>query len=502
MIQFGTSGWRSIMAEDFTFANVRRVVQAIATHLKTNVSEYRSTGVSATQQNVTPAPRHADTPIRPVIVGYDTRFLSPEFAQAAAEVLSKNGLPVLFSKTFVPTPVVSYSILHQKAAGSVNFTASHNPAEYNGIKFNMANGAPASPEATHDIERLANENVSEYGGIGVSATLRDVTPTSRHADTPIRMFDPKPAYLAKLRKIIDVGALRRAHLKVGADVLYGTGRGYLDTFLTEAGCRTTVLHDWRDVTFGGQSPEPAGPQLAELIKTMRKEKLVAGFGTDGDADRFGVVDQDGTLLSPNEILPIVLQHLVKHRRMKGLVVRSVMTSHFIDAVARHYKLELKETPVGFKYIAEAMMAGGFLMGGEESGGLTMAGHVPEKDGILACLLMAEVRAVERKSFRQILKDLQKEVGPYYSNRINLHLSDAGMQNVRKRMETFTPNTIDGLAVKKIVRMDGFKFVFQDDSWLGVRLSGTEPVVRLYTEANTSKKLKDLETIGKKLITAA
>ena len=489
MIQFGTSGWRSIMAEDFTFENVRRVVQAIADHLK-GEGERGRTGDPENAKDVSPLSPLTASPVRPVVVGYDTRFLSPEFAETAATLLARNGFSVLFSKEPVPTPVVSFQIMHRKALGGVNFTASHNPAEYNGIKFNRASGAPASPEVTHDIERRANA-----GGAAPSAVARSEEEAAR-----IQAFDPRPAYLSRLRQILDVSALKKARLKVGADVLYGTGRGYLDTFLKSAGCRTTVLHDWRDVRFGGRSPEPAKEQLGELIVRMRREKLVAGFGTDGDADRFGVVDEDGTLLSPNEILPIVLQHLVKTRHWKGLVVRSVMTSHFIDAVARRYDLPLKETPVGFKYIAEAMETGGFLMGGEESGGLTIQGHVPEKDGILACLLMAEVRAVEKKSFRQILRDLRKEVGPYLSDRVNLHLTPDVMQGVRKRLETLTPNSLGGLAVKKIVRLDGFKFVFQDDSWLGVRLSGTEPVVRLYVEADTAKKLKALEKIGTQLIT--
>ena len=299
--------------------------------------------------------------------------------------------------------------------------------------------------------------------------------------------------------MIDVSALKKAKLSVGVDCLYGAGIGYVDEFFKESGCRTQVLHNWRDVLFGGMAPEPAGEQLAELKKLLRREKLVAGFATDGDADRFGVMDADGTILSPNEILPIVLEHLVTTRKAKGLVVRSVMTSGFIDAVARHYGLEVRETPVGFKYIAEAMEQGGFLMGGEESGGMTIDGHVPEKDGVLACLLMAEVRAVRKKSFREILKALRKEVGPYLSNRVNVHLTEPAMQAVRKRFETFTPNTIEGLSVKKIVRLDGYKFIFQDDSWMGVRLSGTEPVVRLYLEADTAKKLKELEKIGTKLI---
>jgi phosphoglucomutase len=466
MIKFGTSGWRSIMAEDFTFANVRRVVTAIAQYLKEQPNQGR-----------------------PVIVGYDSRFLSPEFAREAAQILVKHGLPVLFANDFVPTPVVSFQITHQKALGAINFTASHNPAEYNGIKFNGPEGAPATPEMTHEIERRAN------------ALPENLPATHLTADEEkrIKSFDPRPAYLAALRKVIDVPAIKRAKLKVGVDVLYGTGRGYLDTFMKSTGARTTVLHDWRDVQFGGQSPEPAEPQLADLIKLIRKERLVAGFGTDGDADRFGVLDSDGTLLSPNEILPIVLNHLVKTRGWKGFVMRSVMTSHFIDAVAKHYSLPVRETPVGFKYIAEGMKEKEFVMGGEESGGLTIRGHVPEKDGVLACLLMAEVRAVEKKSFKQILAELRRMVGPYLSKRINLHLTEPAMQNVRRKFETLTPNAIDGHEIKKIVRLDGFKFIFRDDSWMGVRLSGTEPVVRLYLEADTSKKLNALEKVGTKLI---
>jgi phosphoglucomutase len=468
-IKFGTSGWRAIMAEEFTFANVRRVVQAIATHIKAG-------------------------PERPVIVGYDTRFLSPEFARTAADVLAANGLQVIFSRDFIPTPVISFQIRRLKTAGAINFTASHNPAEYNGIKFNTADGAPSNPDVTHEIERLANQDGETGRGEDKGKFPGPAVPQES-----IQTFDGRPSYLKALHRIIDAGALKKAKLKVGVDVLYGTGRGYLDEFLCEAGCRAEVLHNWRDVRFGGQSPEPALPQLNEMVKVMREKKLSAGFGTDGDADRFGVIDDDGTMLSPNEILPMVLRHLIKTRGWKGLVVRSVMTSHFIDAVARRHNLPLKETPVGFKYIAEAMLAGDFLMGGEESGGLTIQGHVPEKDGILACLLMAEVRAVERKSFREILKQLRRDVGPYFSKRVNLHLKNDVMQALRERLSSFNPSSIDGLVVKRINRLDGFKFIFQDDSWLGVRLSGTEPVVRLYLEADSIKKLKDLEKIGTKLI---
>src|SRR5258708_14292464 len=243
MIKFGTSGWRSIMAEEFTFANVRRVVGAIATYLTEN---RKSEG--------------------PVIVGYDSRFLSPELAKDAATLLASRGFPVLFSKDFVPTPVVSFQIRYQKALGGVNFTASHNPAEYNGIKFNGPEGAAATPEMTREIERLAN-------------ALPDNLPASHPSasdEKRIKIFDPRPAYLAALSRVLDTSALKKAKLRVGADVLYGTGRGYLDTMLQSTGCRTVVLHDWRDVNFGGQPPEPAEPQLAEFIKLSRKEHWVAG----------------------------------------------------------------------------------------------------------------------------------------------------------------------------------------------------------------------------------
>ncbi len=513
MIHFGTSGWRAVIAEEFTFENVRKVVHAIAQHLANGqggkgaggqrLSSSSPAAVSGGSIMMSPPPPPSPsrgegvregvaTKNAPVIVGYDTRFLSPELAKITADIVSSYGFPVLLSKDPVPTPVVSFQIIHEKALGGINFTASHNPAEYNGVKFNMASGAPASPEVTKEIERFANEG-------GPPTPTLPLEGGGSKAGGGVRSFDPRPAYLSCLKKIIDVSALKKAKLKVGVDVLYGTGRGYLDAFLKEAGCRVTVLHDWRDVNFGGRPPEPASEQLAELVKVMKKEKLSVGLGTDGDADRFGIVDADGTLLSPNEILPIVLEHLVKTRGWKGVVVRSVMTSHFIDAVAKSYGLQVKETPVGFKYIAEAMMAGRFLMGGEESGGLTIQGHVPEKDGILACLLMAEVRAIQKKTFREILSDLRRRVGPYLSKRVNLRLSNEVMQGVRKKFETFTPNVIDGLSVKKIVRLDGFKFVFQDDSWMGVRLSGTEPVVRLYLESDTPKNLQSLEKIGTRLI---
>src|SRR5437879_4355499 len=272
MLHFGTSGWRAVIAEEFTFENVRKVVHAIATHLRNTSSSPAVSGGGSIMMGPRQGHSGATMTGAPVIVGYDTRFLSPELAKLAADIVSSYGLAVLLSKDPVPTPVVSYQILQHKAAGGINFTASHNPAQYNGIKFNMANGAPASPEVTQEIERLANEGAGEQGSKRareqeLSPTPAPMTssPAAAGGGSIIRTFDSRPAYLARLQKIIDVSALKKAKLKIGADVLYGTGCGYLDAFLKDAGCRITVLHARRDVNFGGHSPEPAEEQLAELV---------------------------------------------------------------------------------------------------------------------------------------------------------------------------------------------------------------------------------------------
>lgn len=470
-IRFGTAGWRAIIAQDFTFQNVKIVAQSIADYLRSEKLHHRQ-----------------------IIVGYDTRFLSEDFATIVTEVLAANSIQVMLCQKDAPTPAIALEILKRKAAGSINVTASHNPYEYSGIKFSSAWGGPALPEVTRDLE----ERCLQYLNDGKA--IPRMTLTEGRKKKLVIDFDPAPNYIKQIHELIDFNALKRAKLSIVCDVLYGTAKNYLDLLLKEAGCKVTVLHDWRDVLFGGHAPEPSKENLTEMIEIMKKQKPHLGLGTDGDADRFGIVDSDGSFLTPNEILPLLLDHLVRTRKWDGIAARSVMTSHFLDAVAKQYDVEVRETPVGFKYIAEVMLKENFIVGGEESGGLTIKGHIPDKDGILACLLMAEVRAAARKPLRQCLIDLQKKVGYFYSDRMNFHLPPDRMDRLKDKLASKPPTSIGNFSVKRIVDMDGFKFILRDQSWIGIRLSGTEPVVRCYAESDSPSKLKNLIACGKKLIT--
>ena len=469
-IHFGTAGWRAIIAQDFTFKNLRVVTQSIVDYLKVEKLHHRQ-----------------------IIVGYDTRFHSENFARTVAEVLAANGVQVLLTQTDAPTPVISFEILQRKSAGAINITASHNPPEYSGVKFSTSWGGPALPEVTRYIEERCAVHLADTKPVP-RMTLAEARKKKLVVD-----FDPAPHYLKHMRNLIDFNALKKAKLSVVCDVLYGTGRNYLDTLLLESGCKVTVLHNWRDALFGGHAPEPSRENLAELMATMKKQKAHLGVSTDGDADRFGIVDSDGSFLTPNEILPLALDHLMRTRQWKGVVARSVMTTHFLDAVAKMHDVELRETPVGFKYIAEVMLKDNFVLGGEESGGLTIKGHIPEKDGILACLLMAEVRAAAKKPLRQCLADLQKKVGAFYTQRLNLHLSPEKMDALKEKLSTHPPTNIGEFSVRRIVDVDGFKFILKDQSWLGVRLSGTEPLIRLYAESDNEKKLSEIVAQGKKIV---
>lgn len=466
-IHFGTSGWRDIIADGFTFTGVTAVTRAVARYLKARGQARRG-----------------------VLVGHDPRFLAERFTRLAATVLSEEGITVRQVEQAAPTPALSAAVLDLKLAGCINFTASHNPAEYQGFKWSNAQGSPATLEEVASIEREANRLLAKNGGQAPRGVRRG----------KILAFDPKPGYFTRLRKMLPLPMLRRARLAVVADPLYGAGRGYLDEALRLIGCRVTVLHDSRDVLFGGHPPEPDAERLAEATKLMLKQRACLALGTDGDADRFGVVDRDGTYLTPNEVLALTVYLLVRHRGWQGRVVRSVVTSHFVDAVAGHYGLPVQVTPVGFKYIGESMSRGGFLVGGEESGGLTIAGHVPEKDGVLACLLMTELVARERRSLRAVLNDLYQLVGRVYTGRINVSLSArSGSGRLRQALGRFHPQRLAGHKVASVDRLDGYKFILDNGAWLGIRLSGTEPVARLYLEAGSRPDLNRLAAEGRKLL---
>jgi len=470
-VTFGTSGWRGVIAEDFTFPGVRAVSQAIGEYILAEEPHGRRRGV---------------------VVGYDPRFLSEAFAAEASRVLAEQGIRVFLCDRDTPTPVIAYEILRRQAAGGIIVTASHNPPEYNGIKFSAAWGGPALPEATKQIEGRAN---------AILTTSRVSQEPRQGGELPglIERIDPRPAYVERLRSLIDLETIRRARLSVVVDCLYGSGRGYLDSLLREAGCDVAVLHDWRDPYFGGSSPEPSRDNLKELTSRVVERGAHIGLATDGDADRFGLVDAGGTFLEPNYFLGLLLSHLVRGRGWQGGVARSVATSHLVDAVARHLGIPLYETPVGFKFIGELIAQDRLVLGGEESAGLSVKGHVPEKDGILACLLAAELVASHRGArLEALLQDLYAEVGTVLTRRLNYHVEPGAVERLRERLER-PPSRMADREVVQVNRLDGVKLILEDGSWLLLRPSGTEPVVRLYAEAASEERLEALVAAGKDLI---
>jgi alpha-D-glucose phosphate-specific phosphoglucomutase len=472
-IKFGTSGWRGIIARDFTFDNVRLATQGIADYLN---SELRTPNSEL----------HGRKPV--VILGHDTRFLGREFSLAAAEVLAVNGLKPLLCNRDTPTPVIAHTIRHRKAAGGINMTASHNPAEYQGLKFSTSNGAPATPEVTKQIEA----NIAKLQAQGWS--FNGAVIGTYQCPT----FDPQPDYFKQLQRLIDFAVLKKAKLKVAIELEYGTGRGYLDTLLKGVGAKVTVFHGEINPLFGGHHPEPNAAGMADVSKFVRSGKAQMGLGLDGDADRFGIVDKDGTWLTPNQILALALYHLKKNRGWTGAVVRTVPTSHQVDAVAELLGVKVYETPVGFKYIGALMESEPIIVGGEESGGLSVKGHVPEKDGILACLLMAELVATEKKSLGQILKELAKQIGEFYTDRINVSFAPDKKDALLAKLGSGLKN-IGAFKVEKFITTDGFKFLLPNREWVAFRASGTEPLIRCYIEAKSRAGLKKLQAACRQVL---
>jgi alpha-D-glucose phosphate-specific phosphoglucomutase len=462
-IKFGTSGWRAVMAEEFTFANVRRAANGIARYVRSQ----KSTGAR-------------------VIVGRDPRFLGETFCAMAAEILSGYGITPLLIAEPAPTPAIAYAVIREKTDGAINFTASHNPPEYNGIKFSTADGAPALPEATKKIEAeiaafdAAGEIPKAQGGVAAQG------------------LDPKPKYLARLNEIVDVKAIRKAALRVVFDPLWGAARGYSDSVLREAGVEAATVHDYRDVLFGEHAPEPDDHLLNDLREKMRELNAAIGIATDGDADRFGIVDRDGTFFQPNYIIALLFDYLVESRGWKNGVGKSVATTNLVNALARHHKVELHETPVGFKYVGELIKQDKIAIGGEESAGLSIRYHVPEKDGVLAGLLCAEMVASRGKSLGEQLRELFAKVGSYYPRRENFRLTPEIKAKFTKKLQS-DPRDFSGRKVAEVVRKDGLKLVFEDGSWICYRLSGTEPVVRVYAEARTEEGLEKLSSAAKQWI---
>jgi alpha-D-glucose phosphate-specific phosphoglucomutase len=466
-IHFGTSGWRGLIAEDFTFDNVRLASAGIAYYLLTKSGRPR------------------------VAVGYDTRFLSEKFADAAADILNSHGVETGVSTRPDPTPSLAQEIISSRLDGGINITASHNPAEYNGLKFSTADGAPALPEATRQIEEFIRLILAdEYSLKGPNFTS-----PLRHA------AEPRTAYLAVIKQKVDLETIAKAKLRIAYDPLYGTGRGYLDALLREAGVEVETLHDFRDPLFSGVGPEPSEKNLAELAQFVREKSCAVGISTDGDADRFGIVDSDGTWIQPNYIIALLADYLIEVRKVPGGLGRSVATTHLVDAVAKYHGVQVYQTPVGFKYIGELIKEDKIVLGGEESAGLSIRGHLPEKDGILACLLVAEMVARSGRSVKQQLDALLKKVGPCYTVRVNVALAPDVQKRLMGKLKN-DPKEFEGRRIAKLDRTDGLKLILDDGAWVLMRPSGTEPVVRIYCEAASPAELDRLVASAKTFVANA
>jgi phosphoglucomutase len=459
-IKFGTSGWRALIADEFTVANVRRAARGIAAY----VLSQKPSGAR-------------------VIVGRDPRYLGERFVEVVAEVLAASGIQPLVIAEPAPTPAIAYEIIRLRADGGINITASHNPPEYSGLKFSTPDGAPALPEVTAAVEKAipGEDGVAPGGG-----------------KASWQMIDPRPAYLARLKEIVELAAIRKSGMKIVFDPMWGAARHYSDDLLRAAGIAVTTLHDTRDVLFGGHAPEPDGPLLDDLRAAMKTAGANIGIATDGDADRFGVVDEDGNYIQPNFVIALLFDYLVETRGWKNGVAKSVTTTNMVNALAEHHGVELHETPVGFKYIGELIKQDKIAIGGEESAGLSIRHHVPEKDGVLAGLLCCEAVARRNRPLGRQLHDLFGKVGSFYPRRENFRLTPEVQEKFTSKFQT-NPAEFAGRKVKQVVRIDGMKLLLGDGSWVGYRVSGTEPVVRVYTEAKSEPELEKLAADAKNWI---
>ena len=463
-IKFGTSGWRAIIAEDFTVVNVRRAVTGIASYV---------------------AGKNPKNPR--LIVGRDPRFMGETFVAIAADILAAHGIQPLVIPEPAPTPAISFEVTRSASDGAINFTASHNPPEYNGIKFSTPDGAPALPKVTKAIEQAIVS--SDESGMTTGNEEKRISP---------QQIDVRTNYLRRLSELVELSAIKKAGLKIVFDPFWGAARGYSDTLLREAGIQVATVHDTRDVLFGGDAPEPDDHLLVECKMKMRETGAHIGIATDGDADRFGILDADGTFLQPNYIIALLFDYLVETRGWKNGVAKSVATTNFINALAEKQRVQLYETPVGFKYIGELIKQDKITIGGEESAGLSIRHHVPEKDGIIAGLLCCEMVAVRQQTLGEQLRTLFNKVGSFYPVRENFRLTPEMKEKFTRKVVN-DPSDFLGRKVKQVVRTDGLKLVLDDGSWVCYRLSGTEPVVRVYSEARSPEDLEKLSAAAKQRI---
>jgi phosphomannomutase len=474
-IKFGTDGWRAVIAEDFSFANVARVAQAAADYWKSETQKPKSEIYKR---------------LLKVIVGYDRRFFSDKFAQISAEVLAGNGFQVVLTPEPTPTPSISFAVKHLDAIGGVMITASHNPPIFNGFKLKSYYGGSSSPDECKAVESFLDRN-----------PVRSVELKAAIEDGKISLQDLRPAHYAAIKKLVDFKLIAKSKLRFAHDALFGVGAGCFEKILTGTTCRVTTLNAKHDVLFGGINPEPILQNYGPTQKYLRAHPHDICLVTDGDADRVGGMDGRGGYLTTHQIICLLLRHLFKNRKETGRIVKALTTTSMVDKMCAVYGLPLVETGVGFKYICAEMLKGDVLLGAEESGGIGFPGHIPERDGIAAGLMLLEMLAVEKRSVNKICAELKKEFGPHCYGRIDTHFPLEKRAALIEYLQKNPPDKLLRSPLMEVKSFDGVKFIAQDTSWLMLRGSGTEPILRIYAEAKTDVDAQKLLRLGVKLTSA-
>ncbi|MDM7999261.1 MAG: phosphoglucomutase/phosphomannomutase family protein [Dehalococcoidia bacterium] len=468
-IKFGTDGWRGIIADDFTFANVRYCAQAVAEHLR--------------DQNLAP---------RGMVVGYDTRFASERFAAAVAEVFAGNGIKTLLCQQATPTPIVSYGVTHEKAAGAVIITASHNPGQWNGFKIKSPDGSSAPTQVEADVESRLPQIIAQD-------RVKRLELEECLSKGIIRYVDLSTAYFDHISGLVDLQSLRQSGLRIAVDSMFGAGSGYFKRALGGGNTEVIEINGERNPIFPGIQPEPIARHLKKLSVTVQDTGASIGLATDGDADRIGAVDEKGQPLTPLQIFALLALYFFEVRGERGPIVRTITTTSMLDRLGKIYGVPVYETKVGFKYVAPVMMSENALIGGEESSGFGFRGHIPERDGILAGLYLLDFMNRLKKFPSQLIDYLYSKVGPHHYNRVDLEFPPADREKIIARIAGKTPAEIGGARVVKVNTADGFHFALADGSWLLVRFSGTEPILRIYAEASTLERANLIIAEGKRLL---
>jgi alpha-D-glucose phosphate-specific phosphoglucomutase len=469
MIHFGTDGWRAVIADTFTFENVRLVTQAVADVLN---DDY--TGSAPPE----------------VIVGYDTRFLSDRFAVEVARVLAGNNITAWLTRADAPTPAISYNVKAKGAVAGIVLTASHNPPRYNGFKLKASYGGSATAEECAKVESALAKGSGQPRLMDYDQAVREER---------IRRFDPAWVYFQHLSELIDLDKISERQLGIVADAMWGSGRGAFGSFLSRTRTRVTEIRGQLNPGFGGIHPEPILRHLNELVAAVQRERADVGLATDGDADRIGAIDARGNFIDPHTIFALTLRHLVENKHLRGEVVKTVSTTLMINTLAERYGLTLHETPVGFNHIADLMRSRDVLIGGEESGGISIRGHIPEGDGILMGLMLMEVMSQTRAPLHEIVEDLQSNFGPAHYKRLDVHLDHpVPKKEIVQKLVESAPSQIGGERVVKVDTLDGVKFYLADHGWLLIRPSGTEPVLRIYAEGRTPESVQAMLQAGSEM----